>query len=72
MKLLWHDAYKKLSGDPIFDEEFQKFILKIIEQSQDNKVITIKVDEEIQKFMNMYVSKLRKDKIERILGKKDI
>lgn len=72
MKLLWHDTYKKLSGDPVFDEEFQKFLLKILEHSNDNKVITIKVDEEIQKFMDNYIRRSRKNKIERILGKKYI
>ena len=72
MKFLWHENYKKLSGDAIFEEEFQEFITGLFDKSRDNSVITLKIDEEIQKFLEKYLFRLRKEKIEKILGKKDI
>jgi hypothetical protein len=72
LKLIWHETYKKLTGDPIFEEEFQNFITGLLDKSRDNSVITLRVDEEIQKFLEKYLFRLRQEKIDKILGKKDI
>ena len=71
-KFDWTERYEKIKNDPKFLKEFEYYLEDLILKIRENERSIIKADEAIYDFIERYVVKRRKEKINQILRKKDI
>lgn len=72
IKFDWSEKYQLLADDSEFIKEFDQYMQDLISEIRNSEKIVIKVDQRIYDFIEDYIRKKRKKRIESILRKKYI